>query len=120
MPTMPVKLAGWRIDPPVSVAVAPSAIRAATAAADPPVKLPSLGNAVVMYRHLVTPKEGAATLLKGAGGEPLLVGKGYGQGRVAVFSGTVMGEPPAGSQAFWETDAWKTELAKAIAWVAGK
>src|SRR6185312_226796 len=33
---MPQKLAGWRIEPPVSVPVAPSAARAATAAAEPP------------------------------------------------------------------------------------
>ena len=36
MPTMPQKAAGWRIEPPVSVPVAPSAQRAATAAAEPP------------------------------------------------------------------------------------
>jgi hypothetical protein len=36
MPTMPVKAAGWRIEPPVSVPVAPGQRRAATAAADPP------------------------------------------------------------------------------------
>ena len=36
MPTVPVKAAGWRIDPPVSVAVAPKHKRAATAAAEPP------------------------------------------------------------------------------------
>ena len=36
MPTMPQKLAGWRIEPPVSVPVAASAARAATAAAEPP------------------------------------------------------------------------------------
>ena len=36
MPTMPVKAAGWRIDPPVSVPVAASVIRAATEAAEPP------------------------------------------------------------------------------------
>src|SRR6516164_6470644 len=35
-PTIPQKLAGWRIEPPVSVPVAASAARAATAAADPP------------------------------------------------------------------------------------
>ena len=40
MPTTPQKLAGWRIEPPVSVAVAPSASRAATAAADPPEEPP--------------------------------------------------------------------------------
>lgn len=36
MPTVPVKAAGWRIEPPVSVAVAPAQMWAATAAADPP------------------------------------------------------------------------------------
>ena len=36
MPTMPVKAAGWRIEPPVSVPVAPRQRFAATAAAEPP------------------------------------------------------------------------------------
>src|SRR6478609_8216095 len=36
MPTVPVNAAGWRIEPPVSVAVAPRQRFAATAAADPP------------------------------------------------------------------------------------
>src|ERR1700746_1813430 len=35
-PTTPVKAAGWRIEPPVSVPVAPGARNAATAAAEPP------------------------------------------------------------------------------------
>jgi hypothetical protein len=33
---MPQNEAGWRIEPPVSVPVAPSAARAATIAAEPP------------------------------------------------------------------------------------
>ncbi len=36
MPVMPEKLAGWRIEPPVSVPVAAGSSRAATAAAEPP------------------------------------------------------------------------------------
>src|SRR5206468_2238858 len=36
MPTVPVNAAGWRIEPPVSVAVAPRHSLAATAAAEPP------------------------------------------------------------------------------------
>src|SRR5215470_11692327 len=36
MPTMPVSAAGWRIEPPVSVPVAPRQRFAATAAAEPP------------------------------------------------------------------------------------
>src|SRR5829696_5403767 len=40
MPAIPVKAAGWRIDPPVSVPVAPAHSRAATAEADPPEEPP--------------------------------------------------------------------------------
>src|SRR3954447_16480568 len=36
MPTMPVKAAGWRIEPPVSVPIAPRHSCAATAADEPP------------------------------------------------------------------------------------
>ena len=36
MPLTPQSAAGWRMEPPVSVAVAPGASRAATAAAEPP------------------------------------------------------------------------------------
>src|ERR1700694_1605364 len=40
MPTVAVNAAGWRIDPPVSVAVAPMQSSAATADADPPEEPP--------------------------------------------------------------------------------
>ena len=40
MPVMPHRAAGWRIEPPVSVAVAPGMRRAATAAAEPPEEPP--------------------------------------------------------------------------------
>ena len=43
---MPQKLAGWRIEPPVSVAVAPSAMRAATEAAEPPEEPPGTSRAL--------------------------------------------------------------------------
>ncbi len=42
MPTVPVKAAGWRIEPPVSVAVAPRHRSAATAAAEPPEEPPGV------------------------------------------------------------------------------
>lgn len=42
MPTVPVKAAGWRIEPPVSVAVAPRHRSAATAAAEPPDEPPGV------------------------------------------------------------------------------
>ncbi len=40
MPVTPHNAAGWRIEPPVSVAVAAGARRAATAAAEPPEEPP--------------------------------------------------------------------------------
>ena len=42
MPTMPVKAAGWRMEPPVSLAVAARQSRAATADADPPDEPPGV------------------------------------------------------------------------------
>src|SRR5882757_7728111 len=42
MPTVPVKAAGWRIEPPVSVPVAPKHKCAATAAAEPPDEPPGV------------------------------------------------------------------------------
>jgi hypothetical protein len=46
MPAMPVKAAGWRIEPPVSVPVAPGQSRAATAAEDPPDDPPGASGAL--------------------------------------------------------------------------
>src|SRR5215469_4095412 len=46
MPTVAVNAAGWRIEPPVSVAVAPMQSSAATADADPPDEPP--GTSVVL------------------------------------------------------------------------
>ena len=43
---MPVKAAGWRIEPPVSVPVTPGASRAATAAAEPPELPPGVSAAL--------------------------------------------------------------------------
>ena len=44
MPTVPVKAAGWRIEPPVSLAVAARQSLAATAAAEPPDEPPGTSN----------------------------------------------------------------------------
>ena len=50
MPTVPVKAAGWRIEPPVSVPVAPRQRCAATAAAEPPDEPPGT-SAVLLPRR---------------------------------------------------------------------
>ena len=54
MPVTPQKLAGWRIEPPVSVPVAAGSRRAATAAADPPDDPP--GTRVVSHGFLTGAK----------------------------------------------------------------
>ncbi|PZO68533.1 MAG: hypothetical protein DI636_08850 [Pelagerythrobacter marensis] len=46
IPVIPVKAAGWRIEPPVSVPVAAAAIRAATAAELPPDEPPGASAAL--------------------------------------------------------------------------
>src|SRR4029079_12976645 len=52
MPQMPAKAAGWRIEPPVSVPVAPGAISAATAAAEPPEDPPGVRPTLLPFlRH---------------------------------------------------------------------
>jgi hypothetical protein len=74
----------------------------------------------VFYRHTIAPRAGATALLEGQGGEPLLMGCDYGKGRVAVFSGTVLGEPGRGETAFWDSGAWPEILARTLCWVARK
>ena len=51
MPTVPVTAAGWRIEPPVSVAVAPMQSRAATAADEPPDDPPGTSLAPEPFRR---------------------------------------------------------------------
>ena len=51
MPVMPQKLAGWRIEPPVSVPVAAGSRRAATAAAEPPEEPPGTRDRVPGVAH---------------------------------------------------------------------
>ena len=51
MPTVPVKAAGWRIEPPVSVPVAPRHKCAATAAAEPPEEPPGTSGVFAPLRR---------------------------------------------------------------------
>ncbi len=53
MPEMPVKAAGWRIEPPVSVPVAAGHSRAAMAADEPPEEPPGASAALPpsLLRH---------------------------------------------------------------------
>src|SRR5215475_2127526 len=51
MPTRPVSAAGWRIDPPVSVAVAARQRSAATAADEPPEEPPGTSLSLLPWRR---------------------------------------------------------------------
>lgn len=71
----------------------------------------------VFWRHTVRPKPGARVVLT-ADEQPLLVTGTFGKGRVAVFAGSVMGEPDAGQLPFWEWTQWPAVLAETLAWLA--
>ena len=51
---MPVKAAGWRIDPPVSVPIAARHKSAATADADPPEDPPGVSNLSEIFHGFIT------------------------------------------------------------------
>ena len=54
-------------------------------------------------------KPGARVRLTAAG-QPLLVTGNYGKGKVAVWLGTPMGDPPATVTPYWESADWKTYM----------
>lgn len=70
----------------------------------------------VYWYHNVTPKPGAKTIAT-AGGHPLLLTGNYGAGRVALFAGTLLGDPPAGQLPFWKWDGWPLLLAEVLTWL---
>lgn len=69
------------------------------------------------WRHRVAPKpEAKAHLL--AGSEPVLVTGAYGRGRVAVFTGTVLGQPTGKEQPFWTWPGWPPLMRNTLGWLA--
>ena len=58
-------------------------------------------------------KPGAKILLT-VGGKPLLVAGSYGKGKVLVWLGTPMGDPPAGTEPYWKNSNWKSFMTKTI------
>src|SRR5262245_18872990 len=61
MPTVPVRAAGWRIEPPVSVAVAPRQRPAATAADEPPEEPPGTSLSDDSFPSLPLRRQGLTT-----------------------------------------------------------
>ena len=73
--------------------------------------------ACLYWRHIVKPKTGANVDLL-AGNEPVLFSGGFGKGRVVVFTGTVLGEPVAHEQPFWQWNGWPQVMGRMISWLA--
>ncbi len=61
--------------------------------------------AFLYWRHVVNPKQDSVVHLY-AGTEPVLLTNRYQLGRVAVFTGTVLGEPVGKEQPFWKWSGW--------------
>jgi uncharacterized membrane protein len=78
-------------------------------AGDPP--------ACLYWRHLVHPKPTAEVQLY-AGDVPVLLTGTYGRGRVAVFTGTVLGVPAGQEQPFWQWKGWPLLLHNTLSWLA--
>ncbi len=57
------------------------------------------------YQKPKAVKPDATTVLT-AKGEPMLLVRKHGKGKVAVFLGTPMGDPPQGATPYWESEAW--------------
>jgi hypothetical protein len=71
----------------------------------------------VYWRHRIEVKpEGKVQV--SAGTEPVLITGTYGKGRVAVFSGTVLGQVQAAAPPFWQWTGWPQLLGKTVNWLA--
>ena len=68
------------------------------------------------WRHIVEVKPDAQVHLL-AGAEPVLFTGAYGKGRVAVFTGTVLGNPTAQEQPFWQWPGWPPLMKATIGWL---
>lgn len=67
--------------------------------------------------HELRPKNG--TILLEADGRPLLIVGTHGEGRVAVFTGSPLGEPLAEQTPFWNWEQWPQLLHNIVEWSAG-
>ncbi len=65
----------------------------------------------------VKPKARSQVLLS-AGKAPILVTGKVGKGRIAVFAGTVCGDPAAGETAFWDWPGWPKAMSMILARLA--
>lgn len=88
---------------------------------DPPLALgpaagrPYPGKPAVFWRHDLTPRAGAKVLAY-AGEHPIAAVGQVGEGSVAVFVGTLLGEGHDQHRPFWASPAWPRLLAQLTGW----
>ena len=70
---------------------------------------------VLYWRHVITPKAAANVALY-ADKEPVLITSQIGQGRVAVFTGTVLGDKQGADLPFWQWQGWPVILGNTVRW----
>jgi len=71
----------------------------------------------LFYMHVdLSLKKGAEVLLK-SDSHPALVTWQTGEGRAALFAGTVCGDPKPGELAFWDWDGWPVLLSQTLQWL---
>lgn len=71
---------------------------------------------VYFYHRGLVPRPDAAVWAT-ADGQPMLVSRSCGKGRVVTFAATVCGDPAAGDMPLWDWDGLPLILAKTIAWL---
>jgi len=71
-----------------------------------------------LWAHRLKIKPDADVLVE-AGGHPFLLTGTYGQGRIAICTGSVLGIPPEGGVAFWEWEDWPQLLTEVIRYLNG-
>ena len=70
----------------------------------------------VFWQHRAALKPGAQVQMT-AGKEPVLITGAFEKGRVAVFTGTVLGVPAGKEQPFWDWKVWPPLLATTVRWL---
>jgi uncharacterized membrane protein len=72
-----------------------------------------------LWQHKVTAKQGAKIHIS-TDDLPFLITGTFGKGRVAVFTGTVLGSTEENILPFWEWESWLELFGRVISWAANK
>ena len=78
------------------------------------------GSEVVLYAHMVKPKEGTIVAAALADGTPALILSGDNKARVAAATLLPFGEAPKGKVLYGESEAWQKLMADTLKWLMRK